>query len=98
MVRHKKKSDPAVTKRKRERKKESKAYNIFKNLNNNLGYRESNTQHNNKQFLRDWQHDNAEWEGQNTHCKRERVKIPRLPYSVDKRSVNDSGPTVGSRL
>ena len=35
--------------------------------------------------------------GQNTHIKGERVKIPLLPYNVDKKSVLDSGPTVGSR-
>ena len=29
--------------------------------------------------------------------KGERVKIPLLPYIVDKKSLNDSGPTVGSR-
>ena len=29
--------------------------------------------------------------------KGERVKIPLLPYNVDKKSVNDSGPTVDSR-
>ena len=35
--------------------------------------------------------------GQNTHGQGERVKIPLLPYNVVKKSVNDSGPTVGSR-
>ena len=35
--------------------------------------------------------------GQNTHSKGEQVKIPLLPYNVDKKSVNDSVPTVGSR-
>ena len=33
-------------------------------------------------------YDNAEWEGKNTHSKGERVKIPLLPYNVDKKSVN----------
>ena len=32
----------------------------------------------------------------NTHGQGERVKIPLLPWNVDKKSVNDSGPTVGS--
>ena len=35
--------------------------------------------------------------GQNTHSKRERVKIPLFPYNVDKKSVNDLGLTVGSQ-
>ena len=35
--------------------------------------------------------------GQNTHGKGEWVKIPLLPNNVGKKSVNDSGPTVGSR-
>ena len=35
--------------------------------------------------------------GQNTHSKWEQVKIPLIPYNVDKKSVNDSGPNVGSR-
>ena len=35
--------------------------------------------------------------GQNTHCKGEWVKIPFLPNNVGKKSVNDSGPTIGSR-
>ena len=42
-------------------------------------------------------YDNAEWEGKNTHSKGERVKIPLLPYNVDKKSFKNSGPTVGSR-
>ena len=35
--------------------------------------------------------------GQNTHGQGERVKIPLLPYNVDKKSVKDQGPTVGSQ-
>ena len=35
--------------------------------------------------------------GKNTHGQGERVIIPLLPYNVDKKSVNGSGPTVGSR-
>ena len=35
--------------------------------------------------------------GQNTHSKAERVKVPLLPYNVDKKNVNDSRPTVGSQ-
>ena len=34
--------------------------------------------------------------GQNTHGKGEGVKIPLLPNNVGKKSVNNSGPTVGS--
>ena len=34
---------------------------------------------------------------QNTHSKGERVKIPLLPYNADKKSANNSGPTVGSQ-
>ena len=32
-----------------------------------------------------------------THSKGEQVKTPLLPYIVDKKSVNDSGPIKGSR-
>ena len=35
--------------------------------------------------------------GQNTHSHWERVKIPLLPNNVGKKSVHDSGPTVGSQ-
>ena len=35
--------------------------------------------------------------GQNTHGKGEQVKIQLLPNNVGKKSVNDSGSTVGSR-
>ena len=35
--------------------------------------------------------------GQNTHGQGEREKIPLLPYNVGKKSVKDSGTTVGSR-
>ena len=41
---------------------------------------------------RNLQHDNAE-----THSKGEQVKTPLLPNNVDKKSVNDSEPIVGSR-
>ena len=34
--------------------------------------------------------------GQNTHGQVESVKIPLVPNNVDKKSVNDSGPVVGS--
>ena len=34
--------------------------------------------------------------GQNTHGKGEGMKIPLLPNNVGKKSVNNSGPTVGS--
>ena len=33
----------------------------------------------------------------NTHSKEEHVKIPLLPNNVGKKSVNELGPTVGSR-
>ena len=35
--------------------------------------------------------------GKNTHSKEERVKIPLLPNIIGKKSVNDSGPTIGSQ-
>ena len=35
--------------------------------------------------------------GQKTHSQGERGKIPLLPYNVDKKSVYDSGQTVGSQ-
>ena len=34
---------------------------------------------------------------QNTHSKGERVKIPVLPNNVVKKSIRDSGPSVGSK-